>query len=187
MTADVRLTTPDLVVLSLLCEGPRHGYDVNRELELRQVKDWAGISRPQVYYSLRKLADLELVVPVADDESGGPDRISYRTTARGRRSLRHALQRQDWTDQRPPPPFFTWLSLSWLLDRDSRRRQVERRRAFLRSEIEREREVLAGAGRDPAPGARVAELMIKLLISQFEAELSWLDDVAAELDRLPVG
>ena len=50
------LTTPDLVLLSLLAERPMHGYQANLELERRQVRDWAGISRPQVYYSLGKLA-----------------------------------------------------------------------------------------------------------------------------------
>ena len=43
------LTTPDLVLLSLLAERPMHGYQANLELERREVRDWAGISRPQVY------------------------------------------------------------------------------------------------------------------------------------------
>ncbi|MFI5107117.1 MAG: hypothetical protein ACHP79_19505, partial [Terriglobales bacterium] len=55
------LTVPDLVLLSLLAEQPMHGYQANLELERRQVEDWAGISRPQVYYSLEKLARLGLV------------------------------------------------------------------------------------------------------------------------------
>ncbi len=49
------LTTPDLVLLSLLAERPMHGYQANLELERREIRDWAGISRPQVYYSLEKL------------------------------------------------------------------------------------------------------------------------------------
>ena len=52
----VALTLPDLVVLCLLAERPMHGYELNQELERREVRDWAGISRPQVYYSLKKLA-----------------------------------------------------------------------------------------------------------------------------------
>ncbi len=55
------LTTPDLVLLSVLAERPMHGYEANLELERRQVRDWAGISRPQVYYSLEKLAQLGLL------------------------------------------------------------------------------------------------------------------------------
>src|SRR5271156_2366274 len=55
------LTTPDLVLLSLLAERPLHGYEANAELERREVRDWAGISRPQVYYSIEKLAQLGLL------------------------------------------------------------------------------------------------------------------------------
>jgi hypothetical protein len=50
------LTTPDLVLLSLLAERPMHGYQANAELERRQWRDWVGVSRPQVYYSIEKLA-----------------------------------------------------------------------------------------------------------------------------------
>ncbi len=53
-----RLTIPDLVILSLLAERPMHGYEVNATLEDRKIRDWAPVSRPQIYYSLDKLAKL---------------------------------------------------------------------------------------------------------------------------------
>ena len=62
------LTVPDLVLLSLLAEQPMHGYQANLELERRQVQDWAGVSRPQVYYSLEKLTRLGLIAEVGDHE-----------------------------------------------------------------------------------------------------------------------
>jgi DNA-binding PadR family transcriptional regulator len=49
------------VILSLLAERPMHGYQVNLELERRCVRDWAAISRPQIYYSLEKLAKAGLI------------------------------------------------------------------------------------------------------------------------------
>ena len=55
------LTTPDLVLLSLLAERRMHGYQANLELERRCIRDWAAISRPQVYYSLEKLAGAGLI------------------------------------------------------------------------------------------------------------------------------
>ncbi|HEY2236828.1 MAG TPA: hypothetical protein VGK01_25385, partial [Candidatus Angelobacter sp.] len=60
------LTVPDLVLLSQLAEQPMHGYQANLELERRQVQDWAGVSRPQVYYSLEKLARLSLIAKFGD-------------------------------------------------------------------------------------------------------------------------
>src|SRR5579859_3085827 len=108
------LTTPDLVILSLLDERPRHGYDVNAELERRQVRDWAGVSRPQVYYSLDKLVRLRLIRRSATDQPPeGPDRHVFETTADGRAALAAALGREDWTTGRDRPPFLTWMALSW--------------------------------------------------------------------------
>ena len=80
-----KLTTPDLVLLSLLAERPMHGYQANATLEARKVREWAGVSRPQVYYSLDKLARLGLLrVADSEDASGGPERRLFETTARGR-------------------------------------------------------------------------------------------------------
>src|SRR5215813_5529761 len=109
-----KLTTPDLVLLSLLAERPMHGYQANALLEFRKVREWAGVSRPQVYYSLDKLAKLGLIRAVkAEDESGGPERQVFETTSRGRTALADALERDDWTNHKERPAFLTWLALSW--------------------------------------------------------------------------
>src|SRR6266481_1115945 len=94
------LTTPDLVLLSLLAERTMHGYEANQELERREIRHWAGISRPQVYYSLEKLARLGLIRSVASEEPvAGPERSVFATTARGRAALANALERGEWTTQ----------------------------------------------------------------------------------------
>src|SRR5882757_8039913 len=107
------LTTPGLVVLSLLSERPMHGYQLNAVLEEREVRDWAGISRPQVYYSLKKLLASRLIKPSSQPSaSAGPERQEYSPTSAGINALARALEREEWTTQRPPPPFLTWMALS---------------------------------------------------------------------------
>ncbi len=177
------LTTPDLVVLSLLCEEPMHGYQVNQTLEYREVRDWAGISRPQVYYSLRKLERLELIAPEASKEKLGPERQTFRTTPAGRRSLSQSLDLAHWTTQRPPPPFLTWMALSTHATPATVVRQVGRRRRFLEAEAARERLTLEAVRADHGEMVVVAELMIGLTITQFEGELEWLKEVEARLVR----
>jgi DNA-binding PadR family transcriptional regulator len=105
------LTTPDLVLLSLLAERAMHGYQANALLEFRKVRDWAGVSRPQIYYSLEKLARLGLIASAETDQTaGGPERRVFETTTRGRAALADALERKDWTQQMERPPFLTWLA-----------------------------------------------------------------------------
>ena len=62
------LTTPDLVLLSLLAERPMHGYQANAELERREWRDWVEISRPQLYYSMEKLARTGMIAVANTDE-----------------------------------------------------------------------------------------------------------------------
>ena len=55
------LTAHDLVILSVITEKPIHGYGLNQTLQERDVQDWAAMSKPQIYYSLKKLQKKKLV------------------------------------------------------------------------------------------------------------------------------
>jgi DNA-binding PadR family transcriptional regulator len=178
------LTVPDLVLLSLLAEEAMHGYQANTELERRQVQDWAGISRPQVYYSLEKLARLGLIKEAGDPEPAlGPERRIFSTTAKGRAALAAALEREDWTNQRDRPPFLTWMALSWQASPGVVRKQLQRRQEFLQGELAREEATLRAVETEVGHRFHEAVWMIKLVIEQFRVELGWLRQVAAELDR----
>jgi len=175
------LTTPDLVLLSLLAEVPMHGYQANAELERRQVRDWAAISRPQVYYSMDKLARLKLIRPVANsDPAEGPERRVFQTSKRGLSALANALERSEWTNQRDRPPFLTWMALSWQARRGVFVRQINRRMQFLESELAREKETLASVLEEVGHAHHEAVWMISLVVEQFEAELHWLRSVKRE-------
>lgn len=178
------LTTADLVVLSLLEERPRHGYDVNAELQRRQVSDWAGVSRPQVYYSLDKLARLRLVRTAGSDEPpGGPDRHVYETTAGGRTALADALERDDWTTARERPPFLTWMALSWRARAGVFQTQLRKRREFLTSELARERATLRGVLAEVGHRHHEAVWMLTLTIEQVRGELRWITRIERQADR----
>ena len=178
------LTTPDLVLLSLLAERPMHGYQANAELERREVRDWAGISRPQVYYSLEKLAHAGLIRAARSGEPAeGPERNVYATTAKGRAALANALERADWATQRDRPAFLTWMALSWQEKPGAVREQLRRRREFLEKEVIREKATLEGILTEVGHPYHEAVWMVSLVIEQFETELRWLRRVGRELPK----
>jgi DNA-binding PadR family transcriptional regulator len=178
------LTAPDLVLLSLLAERPMHGYQANLELERRQVRDWAGVSRPQVYYSLEKLARLGLIRAGGDESpAAGPDRSVYRTSARGRAALAAALDREDWTTARDRPPFLTWLALSWQAAPNTVHLQIERRREFLEQELAREKATLRAIRAEVGHNYHEAVWMVSLVIAQMRVELAWLRKLAREIGQ----
>jgi DNA-binding PadR family transcriptional regulator len=179
-----KLTTPDLVLLSLLAERPMHGYQANAELERREIRDWAGISRPQIYYSLEKLGRAGMIRSLRTPEpSCGPERSSFLTTARGRAALGDALEHADWTTQRDRPAFLTWMALSWQARPGVFEEQIRRRRKFLEKEVAREKEVLRSILKEVGHPYHEAVWMVSLMIEQFQAELRWLERVAKEMKK----
>jgi DNA-binding PadR family transcriptional regulator len=178
------LTTPDLVLLSLLAERPMHGYQANLELERREVRDWAGISRPQVYYSLEKLAGLGLIrAASSDDAAAGPERAVFTTSARGRTALADALERGEWATQRDRPPFLTWLALSWQARPGVFEQQLLRRQNFLEKELLREEETRRSVRAEVGHRFHEAVWMLSLAIEQIRTELRWSRKLSREIGK----
>ena len=178
------ISTPDLLLLSLLAERPMHGYQANLELERRDIRDWAAISRPQVYYSLEKLAERDLIRALeSESSSGGPERNVYATTAKGRAALADALEQQEWTSQRERPAFLFWLALSWQARPGVFAEQIRRRRTFLEKELVREQAKLRAILKEVGHRYHEAVWMVSLTIDQLRAELRWLRKLAREAHR----
>jgi DNA-binding PadR family transcriptional regulator len=173
-----------MVLLSLLAERPLHGYQANLELERRQVRDWAGISRPQVYYSLEKLAGLGLIRATKSEEpAAGPERSVFATTARGRAALADALEREEWTNQRDRPPFLTWIALSWQARPGVFAQQLRRREQFLQKELAREEATLRAIRQEVGHQFHEAVWMVSLITAQFRTELRWARKLSRERRR----
>jgi DNA-binding PadR family transcriptional regulator len=159
-----------------------HGYEAHLELERRCIRDWAAISRPQVYYSLEKLATAGFIRKMATSTpAAGPERTVFETTQNGRDATADALEREDWTTQRDHPAFPTWIALSWLARPGVFQKQLKRRRAFLKHELTREQETLDSILEEVGHPYHEAVWMVSLMIEQFRVELKWLDKVEREL------
>src|SRR6185312_15620184 len=161
-----------------------HGYEANAELERRQVRDWAGISRAQIYYSFDKLAEAGLLAPAHDSSApAGPEKQVLRTTAKGRAQLAEALASADWTRTRERPPFLTWLALSWQAEPTVVAAQFARRIAFLRTEIAREELTLADVLKEVGHEHHEAVWMLQLVLEHLRTELVWAERVSRELSH----
>jgi DNA-binding PadR family transcriptional regulator len=179
-----RLTIPDLVILSLLAERPMHGYEVNATLEDRNIRDWAPVSRPQIYYSLDKLTKLRLIrVASQDSPATGPERRVLKTTALGRERLADALETKKWVNQRIHQPFLIWLALSWQARPRIFRKQLNGRKKFLEERLAEERATLDDVMGEVGHPHHEAVWMLELTIDQLQNELKWVERILENADK----
>ena len=161
-----------------------HGYEVNSTLEDRKIRDWAPVSRPQIYYSLDKLTKLKLIrVTGADSPSAGPERRVMETTPLGREQLADALEANHWVRQRVHQPFLIWLALSWQARPRTFRKQLISRRKLLEEELKEERATLADVMSEVGHPYHEAVWMLQLVIEQKKTELRWVERILKDTDK----
>jgi DNA-binding PadR family transcriptional regulator len=161
-----------------------HGYEVNTTLEDRKIRDWAPVSRPQIYYSLDKLIKLRLIRASSDEApSAGPERRVLETTALGRERLADALERESWVDEKVYQPFQIWLALSWQARPRTFRKQLNRRKKLLEEKLDEERATLEDVLAEVGHPYHEAVWMLQLTLEQMEVELRWIQRLLNDADK----
>ena len=79
-------TSAEFAILTLLGEGPRHGYEIEKLIEQRGLREWTEIGFSSIYFLLDKLRRSGLVEPLPG-EGGAKSRRPYRLTGEGERTL----------------------------------------------------------------------------------------------------
>lgn len=79
------LTDAELLVLGLVAEMPRHGYELEQMIEQRGMREWTQIGFSSIYFVLGKLEKLELVT--AEEPAAAKAKKVFRVTDGGRATL----------------------------------------------------------------------------------------------------
>lgn len=167
------------VLLGLLADEPRHGYDLKRSHDERLP-----LAKPlpygQVYATLERLARDGLVEPVGTERAGGPDRTFYRLTDAGRQQL------ERWLDSvEPPLPHVAGALVAKVLVAlfvAGPERAVAYLTAQRAAHMARLRELTAAK---TAPGVGLAEVVAAdYAITHLDADLRWLDTTLARVSAI---
>lgn len=78
----------DLVLLGLISEHERSGYDIITEVRVRELDRWAKISTSTIYNRLITLEKNECIVGHAERDGNRPERMVFNITDKGREVLR---------------------------------------------------------------------------------------------------
>jgi len=101
----------ELLLLGLLKESPKHGYDIKRKIE-EILSIFAGVDLKSIYYPLRILEKQGLVAKKINRQGRRPQRIVYALTPKGESRFNELLSRSFLDFKRPQ--FSLDLSLYFL-------------------------------------------------------------------------
>ncbi|CAM3396540.1 PadR family transcriptional regulator [Kibdelosporangium persicum] len=86
------MSSTRLLVLGLLHEQPRHGYEINQMISAGALEQWTAVKSGSVYHALTKLEAEELIETHSEERVGDRVRHLYAITPAGREVLRDLVR-----------------------------------------------------------------------------------------------
>lgn len=172
------LTSAEFAVLSLLGEAPRHGYEIERLIEERGLREWTEIGFSSIYFLLDKLRKAGLVEPLPG-RGGGKARRPFRITGEGRRMLADETRRTLAEPQRLYPRLLLGLANWPALETTDGIGALTARGEALVAEAER----LAGIRARQQPLPAFVDAMFDYALGQIDAEQVWLRRTVSRLEE----
>lgn len=163
----------DIVVLSLIAEQPRHGYDIDRVIGQRGYRQWTSLAFSSVYYVLRRLAERGLVE--ADDGSTGR-RTVFRITGAGQRELREGAGERVLAPTTPAAGVLPALGAYPRLDDPDLMAALSQRAEALQKTLDRLRGLRSQADEEHALAILDYEILRQ------EADLTWTRTLLTKAD-----
>ncbi|WP_090968580.1 PadR family transcriptional regulator [Nocardioides exalbidus] len=175
--------TIELAVLGLLHEGPMHGYELRKRLNL--MLGWGRVlSYGSLYPALKKMLRANLITEVADTSTpvNRRPRITYEVTPAGNEHFQRLMSEVGptaWEDDNFDIRFAFFSST----DMEIRLRVLEGRRSRLQERLAR---VQGELERTQAEVNRYAAELNRHGVESVEREVRWLSDlIRAERDESP--
>jgi len=176
------MTNAELAVLSLIVEAPRHGYDVERAIVERGMREWTDVGFSSIYYLLGKMEKAGLVTSHADaSNAAGPARKVFEATPAGRDAWRaaslEALSEPDFKR-----PFALGLSSLPGLGPDEALSAVRAHRSALEERLSG----MLAKRRAQEPLEWFVRELFDFSESSIRAEMSWFDGLIGRLEARKV-
>jgi DNA-binding PadR family transcriptional regulator len=170
-----QLTDSELLVLGLVAEMPRHGYDLEAVIEQRGMREWTEIGFSSIYFVLGKLENRGLIK--AEAPAGATAKKTYKITAAGRKTLvRQTLAALGSVRSNHSSLLLGMIHWS-VLTRDQALSALQARKDALARELERLQDIHA----DQQPLPDYVDAMFDYTIGQLRAEGDW---IATTLDYM---
>lgn len=165
------VTPAELMMLGLVAERPRHGYDIEKTIEERGMREWTDLAFSSIYYLLGRLAKAQLVeaIPAESTAAGGDRRMTYALTAHGLAVAHEAIQAALREVTPVHAPVLVGLANLPLLSHDDAIGALRERIDRLAAELSR----LQTHPRAQMPVAPLVAAIFSHAVSALRCELGW--------------
>lgn len=173
------LTCSELLVLGLVAEMPRHGYELEQVIVQRGMREWTQIGFSSIYFVLGQLEKKGLVV--AGKPASSKAKKSFSITGSGRTTLA-AETLASFANVRVSSSPLVMGMLHWpVLSRSEGHEALRNRRKLVRQELER----LEAIQFDQQPQPDYVDALFDFTIHQLRAEETWIAKTLAYMKNKP--
>jgi len=163
------LTDAELLVLGLVAEMPRHGYELDQIIKERGMRQWTQIGFSSIYFVLGKLEEKGLVSVKMANGANTKAKKAYAITRTGRRVL-VAQTLSALRDVRPTYSSVLLGMINWsVLRRDEALAALKVRTEAIEAEVARQNEIRI----DQQPLPDFVEALFEHSLGQLRAEADW--------------
>ncbi|GAA0429188.1 PadR family transcriptional regulator [Acrocarpospora corrugata] len=170
------MSSTRILILGTLLDGPLHGYEVRRRLELWGASHWANVAFGSIYHGLAKMADEGLLTVI---EQGKGGKTSYELTEDGRMEFQRQLLTYWWEIRPIVDPFQVALTFMNRLAPADLVVAMEARAEQLRAAISMTERALGGKQAFGAP--RHVDECLRLNTAQLTAQLTWVNEAVGRV------
>lgn len=168
-------------LLGLIAQQPRHGYELHAAFTaLVGGQEIWDVKPAQIYSTLARLAESQLVIEESVEKDGGPEKRIYAITPAGEADLR-AWFNSGVLDAHLHDEFYVKLMVGLALGEVDARKILQVQRTALYRELHRvttQRQLI-----DPKT-ALAQILLLDKTVMHLEADLRWIEMVEARLDEV---
>jgi len=173
------LTDAEFLLLGLVSEMPRHGYELEQVIEERGMREWTSIGFSSIYFVLGKLEKKGLIA--SKKPAGAKARKVFSMTNAGRQTL-VAQTLAAIRDIRPTYPSVLLGMAHWpILERSQALDALRARADAVKGEITRLENTLFA--RQPLPD--FVEALFEYSIGQLKAEAEWTQKTLEYMETKP--
>lgn len=164
----------EVLILGMLYTKPLHGYELNKLLEERGVRQWANIGFSSIYYLLEKLENRGLIKTKG---AVAKARKTFSITSEGKKVCK--AQTKKLLSQRVANknPVMTGLANSFVLSDAAFRKLLQARHDALSDQHAQ----LTAQKKAQQPLPKQAELLFSFSLSQIKSEKDWVENELAQL------